>query len=154
MNTEFEIFRKGRELLVNETISGLTLEQVNEIPKGFNGNIIWNLGHMVTTHRGLVYQLGGHPSGMEKPFILRYARGSKPENPVDQAEFDFIKSRLLEQVSEFELDLKAGIFLNPYKTFVTMTGFEITDHTSAVAFSNFHQAVHIGYIIALKRSPG
>jgi hypothetical protein len=152
MKIEFEIFKKGRELLVNEIIAGLTLDQVNKIPNGFNGNIIWNLGHMVTTHRGLVYQLGGHPSGMEKPFILRYARGSKPEQPVGQEEFDFIKRRLIEQVSEFEKDLAAGIFTNAYKPFTTMTGFEITNHQEAVTFSNFHQAVHIGYVIALKRA--
>lgn len=151
MKAELEIFRSSRSFIVDE-IDKLSLDQLNEIPEGYTGNIIWHLGHLIVTHRGLVYQLGGHRSGMEKEWLMKYVRGSKPAGKADQAELDFIKKRLLEQVDEFETDLAADIFPEEYKELTTMTGFVIRNREEAIAFSNFHQATHMGYIMALRRA--
>lgn len=151
MNAELTVFRKGREYVVNELIANLSLNQINSIPDGFTGNIGWHLGHLVTTHRGLIYQLHGHRSGMEKEFILKYALGSKPENPMTQEELDFIKKRLIEQCDELEADEAAGIFTGEYRTYNTTSGMILHNHEEAVAYSNFHQAMHVGYIMAMRR---
>ena len=151
MKQEIEIFKKGREYLLKEVLKGLALDQINEIPNGFTGNIGWHLGHLMTTHRGLVYQLGGHRSGLEKEIILRFARGSKPEQAMTQEEYDFIKKKLRDQIDEFEYDFDQGLFNTEYREFTTMTGYTIHNMEEAIAFSNFHQATHLGYIMALKR---
>ena len=89
---------------------------------------------------------------MEKEWLLKYVRGAKPEEKVDQAEVDFIKKRLIEQADEFEADFDEGIFPEEYREFETMTGFVIRNREDAISFSNFHQAVHIGYVLALVRA--
>ncbi|MCG8575818.1 MAG: DinB family protein [Flavobacteriales bacterium] len=150
MKTELEIFRNGREFIL-EIVNKLSNDQLNEVPEGFTGNIIWHLGHMVVTHRGLVYQLGGHRSGMEKEFLLKYVRGAKPEEKTSDEEIEFIKRRLIEQADEFETDLEAAAFPDEYREFKTMTGYTIKDKAGAIAFSNFHQATHVGYILCLRR---
>ncbi len=153
MTLELEIFRTGRQNIL-ERIEELSVDQLNEIPEGFTGNIIWHLGHMLVTHRGLVYQLGGHRSGFEKEWLLKYVRGSKPEQRAEQSEVDLIKCLLIEQADEFEKDFSDGIFPDDYREFETMTGFKIKDKEGAITFSNFHQAVHIGYILCMRRLVG
>tara|TARA_B100001059_G_C17572192_1_gene445512 strand:+ start:585 stop:752 length:168 start_codon:yes stop_codon:yes gene_type:complete len=45
MNTQFDILRKIRELVVR-LIDGLTIEQLHEIPARFGNNIAWNVVHL------------------------------------------------------------------------------------------------------------
>jgi hypothetical protein len=50
--------KKTRTSLLN-MISGLSLEQINKVPEGFNNNIIWNLGHLVSAQQGICYSRSG-----------------------------------------------------------------------------------------------
>jgi len=50
MKKEIERLKKTRIFLL-DLIKDLTTEQLNEIPKGFNNNIIWNLGHLIASQQ-------------------------------------------------------------------------------------------------------
>ena len=148
---EVNVFKATRENTL-AAIKGLTLAQINESPKGFTGNIAWHLGHMVSTHRGLVYQLNSVPSGLEKEFILKYKKDSKPEAPISQEEFEYITEQLMNQIDELRQDLQKENFFGeniPYKTSYNYT---MNSFDSCIMFNNLHQALHLGYIMALKRS--
>ncbi|MBD3638574.1 MAG: DinB family protein [Crocinitomicaceae bacterium] len=132
-------------------IETLTLDQINKIPEGFTGNIAWHLGHMVATHKGLVYQLNGLSGGLDKEFVKKYKKGSVPENPITEEELSFIKKKLLEQVDELEKDLKDEDQWGDTHEYATSFDFTITTLEEAVKFSNIHQAMHVGYILALRR---
>lgn len=151
MNTELALFRATR----NNTISvlkGLTLDQINEIPAGFTGNIAWHIGHMVSTHKGLVYQLNSAPGGLEKEFVLKYKKGSVPEEPITQEEFEFITEQLLNQIDELEQDLQKNDFFGDNIPYSTSYNYDLNSFEECLKFSNLHQALHLGYIMALKRS--
>lgn len=151
MKTELELFRATRHNTIN-AIKDLTLEQVNEIPEGFTGNVAWHLGHMVSTHKGLVYQLNSVPGGLPKEFVLKYKKDSKPEAPIDQAEFEFITTELLNQIDELEADLQKEGFFGVNIPYSTSYNFDMNSFDECLRFSNLHQALHLGYILALKHS--
>ena len=151
MNIELELFRATRGNTI-AAIKNLSLEQVNKIPDGFTGNIAWHLGHMVSTHKGLVYQLNSVPGGLEKEFVLKYKKDSKPEAPISQEEFEFITTELLNQIDELEEDLQKEGFFGANIPYKTSYNFEMNSFDECIRFSNLHQALHLGYIMALKRS--
>lgn len=151
MKTEIDLFRATRHNTL-EVVKNLSLNQVNEIPEGFTGNIAWHVGHMVATHRGLIYQLNGAPGEFDKEFVLKYKKGSVPESAIDQQEWDFILGKLISQIADLEKDLANGDMWGPTHEYTTSYNYVITTLEEAVKFSNLHQALHLGYVMAMKRS--
>lgn len=150
MKSSFEILEATRRNTLN-LLNSLTSETLNIIPEGFTGNIIWHAGHMVQTHRGLIYKLSGLPSGLEKDFILKYAKGSFPETDASDQEINFIKEQLIHQVDDLKKDWEAGIF-KEYHAYETSYGYTLTNIEEAIHFSNVHQSLHLGYMMAMKRA--
>ena len=148
---DLELFRATRINTI-ALIKNLTLDQINKIPEGFTGNIAWHLGHMVSTHKGLVYQLNSAPGGLEKEFVLKYKKGSVPESDITQEEFEFITTELLNQVDELEEDLAKGDFFGDNIPYNTSYNFPLESFDSCLRFSNLHQGLHFGYMMAMKRS--
>lgn len=131
-------------------IAGLNLDQINKIPAGFTGNIAWHLGHMVATNQGLLYRLSGQAVNLDPDFIERYKKGSVPSAPIDQTEFDFIKTALVQQIIQLKMDVDAGIF-KTYTEYTTSYGNTIQNFEQALFFVNVHESLHLGYVMALKR---
>jgi hypothetical protein len=50
---QFNIIRQNREAFIR-LLDGLIIEQLNEIPAGFNNNIAWNFGHMIVATNDLL----------------------------------------------------------------------------------------------------
>ncbi len=111
MKKHLEIIRKPRLFLLNH-INGLSLDQLNEIPVGFNNNIIWNMGHLIAAQQGVCYVRMGLPPYTGEDFFNRYKPGSKPEGPVTAAEVDQIKELLFSTLEQLERDYDQEIFRN------------------------------------------
>ena len=85
MNKNIDNIKKTRLFLLN-AINDLSTDQLNEIPAGFNNNIIWNLGHMIAAQQSICYIRAGVLPVVEKKYITEYKPGTKPEQHVDAAE--------------------------------------------------------------------
>ncbi|WP_238395215.1 DinB family protein [Mucilaginibacter sp. 14171R-50] len=146
---QLEIMRRPRLNIVS-TLNNFSLEQLNKIPAGFNNNIIWNLGHMIAAQQGVCYKRAGLNTWVDDAFFQRYKPESKPEGPVDAAGFEEIKTLLTTSLDQLEHDYKNGIF-GTYPAWTTRYGVTMASIDDALAFLPFHEGLHIGYIMAMRK---
>jgi uncharacterized damage-inducible protein DinB len=132
-------------------IENTSLEDLNKIPKGFNNNIIWNIGHVVVTEQILAHKLSGLPVLLSDDLIGKYRKDSKPEGAVSQDEVDEIKNLLFTTIEKTQEDYKNGNFKNYQEYMVSTTGNTLTNIDEALQFIMFHEGMHLGYVMALLR---
>jgi len=149
MKNHFDYLRATRNNVL-KLIDNLNLAQVNEIPEGFNNNLAWNLGHIVATQQRLCYGLSGLPMDLDNEFIAKYRKGSKPEGDISQADLDFMKNQMIVLTDKMEDDFANGIF-KEYKEYTTSYNATLTSIDDAILFNNMHEAMHLGFMIALKK---
>jgi len=149
MNRRIESIRNPRKLLI-ELTKGLSIEQLNKVPTGFNNNIIWNMGHLIAAQEGICYKRSGMELKTDESFFHSYKPGSKPEGFVDSEDAEKIKTLLFSTLDELETDYNAGIFTN-YTSVITRYGVELSNIEDAINFLPFHEGLHIGCILALKK---
>lgn len=149
MTYQFDILSKNRALIL-KVIDGFSLKQLNEIPKGFNNNIAWNIAHLVVTQQLLCYKMSELPISVSEEMVTKYMKGSKPESDMSANEFDEIKSLLVRLPIKFEKDYNAGVF-KTYHAYTTSVNVTLTDIDSAAAFNNLHEGIHLGVILALRK---
>jgi hypothetical protein len=149
MKREIERLKKTRLYLL-DLINDLNTEQLNEIPYGFNNNIIWNLGHLIVSQQGLCYLRAGLKPVVGNEYFANFKPQTKPNNIIQTKEIDEIKTLFLSVVDKLEADYDESLFSN-YGAFTTPYGVEITNIDDAIIFTLFHEGLHTGYIMAMKR---
>lgn len=149
MTDTFEVNNTSRKML-NAYFENYTLEQLNKIPEGFSNNLIWNIGHIVVTQQILVYKLSGLPMMISDEMVEKYRKGTKPEQDVTQAEADEIKVLLFDTLHKLQVDYNNGIFVN-YQEYPTSTGFILKNAVGAIEFNNFHEGLHIGIMMSIRK---
>lgn len=149
MKEVFEITMTSRKLLL-QLIENLTLEELNTIPKGFNNNIIWNIGHIIVVQQMLVYNLSSLPMLVSPEEVARYKKGTKPTENMATEEVERLKKLLFTTVAQTETDFATDKFQH-FTKFTVMTGFVIKNVQDAIAFNYYHEALHTGVIMSLKK---
>jgi hypothetical protein len=149
MGKSISISRQTRRNFI-ELINSLSVEQLNEIPKGLNNNIVWNFGHIVVTQQLLCYVLAGVSPKMDQVLIEKYRKGAKPEFIVEQTEIDTLISLANSLLNDLEIDLGTDLFSN-YKTYPTSYGFELTCIEDAVDYFVVHESMHYGVALTIKK---
>ncbi|MDP5082591.1 MAG: DinB family protein [Winogradskyella sp.] len=150
MDWAFDIAIKNRKLLEN-FIETHSLEDLNKVPEGFNNNIIWNIAHTIVTQQLLVYKLSGLPMLLSEDMVDRFKKGTKTEGDLSQAEVDTIKGLLFSPLEKTKKDYNNKIFQS-YNTYTVSTKSTLTTVEEAIEFNNFHEGIHLGYILALRKS--
>ncbi len=149
MNQTFEITRTSRKIL-SQFLETYTLDQLNKIPDGFSNNLIWNIAHVMVTQQLLVYKLSGLPMNISDEMVNTYKKGSKPETLATQSEVEEIKILLSKTIDQTEKDFDKGIFMN-FEEYPTSTGYVLKSTHDAMVFNNFHEGLHIGIIMSLRK---
>lgn len=149
MNTQFEILKKSRELILKK-IENLSIEQLHLIPDGFKNNIAWNVAHLVVTQQLLHYRLSGLNCLVSDELIERYKKGTLPTGIFSEEEFEEVKELLIGLPDTLKEDYEAGIFTE-FTTYETSLGFVLDSVETAIAFNNLHEGIHLGTIMALTK---
>ena len=150
MDWAFDITNKNRAIF-KTFLETFTLEELNKVPKGFNNNIIWNIAHTIVTQQLLVYNLSGLPMLLTNEMVEKYRKGTKPEQDVTLAEVDLIKGLLFSTIEKTKEDYNNNVF-ETYNEYTVTTKSTLTNVDEAIDFNNFHEGIHLGYILALKRA--
>jgi hypothetical protein len=151
MKEVFKFIIDARKAFIKD-IESLSLEQLNEIPAGFNNNIIWNFGHIVVTTPVLCYvRTGILPDASSVKYVSAYMKGSKPTYIVTQEEVDELKALAISTIETIEQDYNAGK-LNTISSFETSTYGALLESIEDVIITTAgHDNTHLGYVTAQKR---
>jgi hypothetical protein len=149
MEATFRIWQTSRGLYQN-FLDNYSLDQLNTIPPGMSNNLIWNIGHVIVSQQKLVYALSGLPMHIPDSLFEKYQNGSRPDGKTTQAEVDEIKKLLSEMVEKTIFDFEAGVFkeFHPYQT---KTGFHLGTWKEAMEFNNYHEGIHLGIMLQIKK---
>lgn len=150
MDWSFDIAIKNRKLL-ESFIDNHSLEVLNKVPEGFNNNMIWNIAHTIVTQQLLVYNLSGLPMLVSKDMVDTFRKGTKTERDLSQTEVDTIKGLLFSPIEKTKQDYDNNIFQS-YEEYTVSTKSTLSNVEEAIEFNNFHEGIHLGYILALKKS--
>jgi len=151
MKASFDILEATRNLIL-KTIDGLSLEQINKIPTGFNNNIAWNVAHLVVTQQLLNYGLSNTPFLVEQSLIDQYRKGTAPQKDVTEQEWTEILSLFKSIPDQLADDYCQDDKFTEFTNYSTSYGYELTSIEDAIEFNNAHEALHLGYIMAMKKS--
>lgn len=149
MESIFKAWKTSRNLYL-EYFEKYTLEQLNKIPNGFNNNLIWNIGHVIVAQQALIYKgssLDGYIS--EKLFEL-YKPGTKPTGQTTQLEIDELKELLMILIDQTILDFRNEKF-HIFNERMTGTGFHLSSLTDAFEFNNYHEGLHLGCMMSIRK---
>lgn len=149
MEQTFELNRTSRTLIA-PFLEDFSLEQLNTIPTGFSNTLFWNIAHVVVTQQLLVYKLSGLPMLISDELVDKYKKGSKPEQAATQEEVDQIKALIFDLVDQTQADYGSGVFTQ-FMEYPTSSGFVLKNVKHAMAYNNFHEGLHLGIMMSMKK---
>lgn len=144
------LLQQTRPLLLR-LIKDLSEEALLTIPTGFSNNILWNLGHLAVTQQLLHYGLSSLPLNVPDELVAQCRKGTSPTDWDTPPDLDEIKHLLIECPRQLETDLEEARFTT-FRPYMTSVGVELTDLETALAFNQYHEGLHTGAILALRRA--
>jgi uncharacterized damage-inducible protein DinB len=150
MNNTFNYTRQTRKILLN-LLEGLTTEQLNKIPAGFNNNIAWNIGHLVVSTPALCYLRSNVQPEYDIPYLAKYMKGTRPESDISAEEISLLKDELFKSIDRIELDYQAKAFEH-FAPFATSTyKYTVQDIDEMLLCCLAHDNMHTGQVSALRK---
>ncbi|MGE5702799.1 MAG: DinB family protein [Clostridia bacterium] len=126
-------------------------EMTRIVPDGFNNNILWNLGHILTVQEMLLF-FTKEPEHLPQSYLSLFGKDTKPADwPDDVPSVEVIVQHLEEQIGRIKDHFFNRLDENlpqPFK----MRGKEISTYGEMIMFSLYHEGMHTGYMMALKRA--
>ncbi len=150
MQKQLELIKQTRQRFT-QLVDGLSIEQLNEIPAGMSNNIAWNFGHIVAAQQGLCNGLSGIALNAAPDFIGPYKKGTKPETFIRQEDIDEFKKYTVSNIDALEKGLRENVFVN-FQPYETSYGYQLNDIQDAVRFVAVHDALHLGYAMAIRKN--
>ncbi len=145
-----EITKVSRKAFRN-ILDNYTLKQLNKVPEGFSNNLFWNIAHVVVTQQLLCYRLSGLDTLVSNEWIELFKKGTSTTKDASEQDLKDLKELLFSTIEKTAEDIEAGIF-KEFTEYPTSTGFVLRSVNDAFEFNNFHEGIHLGYILALKKA--
>ena len=112
--------------------------------------MLWNFGHILVTQQALTYRLSGLESSVDNEIINQLKKGTKATS-FSQELLDYIHDNFNALIDSTEQDYNAGLFKN-FQEYPTSYGLTLKSIEDALTFNNAHEALHLDYMMALKRN--
>lgn len=145
-----EITKVSRKAFRN-ILDNYTLKQLNKVPNGFKNNLFWNIAHVVVTQQLLCYKLSGLETMVNDEWIDLYKKGTSTIGEASENDLKTLKELLFSTIEKIEEDIESGLF-KEFNEYPTSTGFVLKSVNDAFEFNNFHDGIHLGYVLALKKA--
>ena len=149
MEKSFDIIAQTKANFLT-LLNGLSIEQLNTIPAGFNNNIIWNFAHTIAAMQVLCYKLSGLPLVVDENFVELFKKGTKPEGFIDAEKLDHIKKLSALTLDKLKLDFQDKKF-KTYIPYTTSYNVSLNSIEEAIQFVSVHDSLHYGYAKALTK---
>lgn len=149
MDATFNIWKTSRATYL-KFLENYSLEQLNKIPDGMSNNLIWNIGHIIVSQQGLIYRLSGLPRYVTDEMTAKYQNGSVPTGNTSLEEVNEIKNLLISTMNQTISDYENGVF-KEYTPYETKTGFSLQNLNDAIQFNNYHEGIHLGFMMKIKK---
>lgn len=143
---QLKIIRSAGLRLVSE----MDNEHIWLVPEGFNNNLAWNLGHLVVTQQLLHYKLAGLPMLVDDTLVENFKKGTGPSQWGDLPDMRQVRT-LFRELPERLAEDYAGGKLERFEPYKTSAGITLNTVDEAILFNNFHEGLHIGYMMAMAR---
>jgi len=150
MEKVFDIVENNRVIL-HRFLTGMSREQLLKIPEGFNNNIWWNIAHVVVTEQLLVYKMNGLPMNIDDALVDKFRKGTTPDGTATDAEIKKIEELMLSLPKQTKTDYENGVF-KEFSEYTTSLNVTLSSVEDALSFNVFHEGLHLGSILALKRA--
>ena len=142
-----EILRVTRQNTL-DLINKYTYEQLTTIPKGFSNSMLWNFAHSIVAQQLLIYALSGNKMLLTDDIIDKFRKGGDGKEVLSKEEFNQLKKDYLTTVEQLEKDIEM-LVNSEYKTYPTSYNITLNSAEEAINFSNAHEALHFGIIMAI-----
>jgi uncharacterized damage-inducible protein DinB len=140
---QFEMTRERLQQFLKSTSETLS----DQMPKGFNNTIRWNVGHILTVADAF-FGLKMLPTVYKDLFW----KGTKPADWTGEVpSLETLASQLQQQTAQIK-DTFAERLKEKLAKPIYLNGYQIETIGSVFSFNNIHEATHLGYMNALKRA--
>ncbi|MEO6315068.1 MAG: DinB family protein [Chitinophagaceae bacterium] len=134
MNKQLHKLAKLRGHVLNE-LNCLSTAQLNVTPKGFNNNIIWNLGHLVAASQLIFYKRAALLLTIDEQYIVPFLPGTKPNRLAEPGEIKIIKELAVKTLADMQTDYET-------KTFTNYTKSENIERVYGIEVLTIEDAIH------------
>ena len=149
MKSVFDIWKKNRELYLN-FFDSYSVEQLNKTPEGFSNNLIWNIGHVIVVQQSLIYKFSGLEGYTPAELYRLYKPGTKPTGDTTENQISELKELLTSMIEKTETDYNDKKFVT-FQERKLSTGFYLTSLQDAFNFNNYHEGLHLGFMINIRK---
>jgi hypothetical protein len=135
------------------SVEGLDEKLADIIPKGFNNNIRWNLGHIYLMQERLAFQFAGEAVQIPNDFISLFNTATKPSewSTLTPPSINNLVELLTDQTKRIESKLANRLEETLREPYTTSTGLTLTSIGGFLSFSLYHEGMHFDAIKVIKR---
>ncbi|HTN19291.1 MAG TPA: DinB family protein [Pelobium sp.] len=151
MEKVFNFIIQSRQAFI-QLVDSLSVEELNQIPEGFNNNIIWNFGHIVVSTQTLSYvRTGILADASAVKYNDDYKKDSKPSRYINEEEIAELKSLAISTVKNIQEDYNKGVF-GPIVPFATSTfKAQMNSFEEILITTVGHDNIHFGCALAYRK---
>ena len=124
-----------------------------EVPPGLSNNVLWNVGHVAVTAERLTYGLARLDLPGPAWAHDAFRKGTSPADWATPPDVDATVALLDGFAERVEGDARAGRFAS-FRDYTTTPGVTLTSLDEAVAFDLYHEGLHLGSVLALRKLVG